>query len=148
MCESHSAPRERVPSEARRVRAILPVINISRLCCHHASFLSMPRIAHELRQNATDAERRLWATLRDRRLQGHKFRRQHPIGRFIVDFACTKRRLVIEADGGQHNESTADVRRTAWLESQGWRVIRFWNNDILANTEGVLCAILEALQDR
>ncbi len=100
----------------------------------------------ELRLNATDAERRLWAALRDRRLQSYKFRRQHPIGRFVVDFACTKHRLVIEADGGQHNESTADIRRTAWLESEGWRVIRFWNNDILANTEGVLSTILQALQ--
>ena len=101
---------------------------------------------NELRLNATDAERRLWAALRDRRLQSYKFRRQHPIGRFVVDFACTKHRLVIEADGGQHNESTADIRRTAWLESQGWRVIRFWNNDILVNTEGVLSTILRALQ--
>jgi len=101
---------------------------------------------HELHLNATDAERRLWAALRDRRLQSYKFRRQHPIGRFVVDFACTKHRLVIEADGGQHNESTADIRRTAWLESEGWRVMRFWNNDILANTEGVLSTILQALQ--
>jgi very-short-patch-repair endonuclease len=77
----------------------------------------------------------------------YKFRRQHPIGGFIVDFACTKHRLVIEADGGQHNESAADERRTAWLESQGWRVVRFWNNDILVNTEGVLAAILQALKD-
>jgi very-short-patch-repair endonuclease len=102
---------------------------------------------HGFRQNTTDAERRLWAALRDRRLQGYKFRRQHPIGQFIVDFACTKHRLVIEADGGQHDESISDARRTAWLESQGWRVIRFWNNDILANTEGVLSTLLQALRD-
>jgi very-short-patch-repair endonuclease len=107
----------------------------------------MPRKATELRQNTTDAERRLWAVLRDRRLQGYKFRRQHPIGRFIVDFACTKHHLVIEADGGQHDENLFDARRTAWLESQGWRVIRFWNNDILANTEGVMKTVLEALRD-
>jgi very-short-patch-repair endonuclease len=100
-----------------------------------------------LRQNTTDAERRLWAALRDRRLQGYKFRRQRPIGPFIVDFACTKHHLVIEADGGQHDESKSDARRTAWLESQGWRVIRFWNNDILANTEGLVSTILEALRD-
>ena len=106
----------------------------------------MPRKATELRQNTTDAERRLWAVLRDRRLQGYKFRRQHPIGRFIVDFACTKHRLVIEADGGQHDENPSDARRTAWLESQGWRVIRFWNNDMLANTEGVMNTVLEALR--
>src|SRR5713226_1448315 len=84
---------------------------------------------------------------RHRRLQDYKFRRQHPIGRFIVDFACTRHRLVIEADGGQHDQSAADAQRTAWLESHGWRVIRFWNNDILANTEGVLTTILEALRD-
>jgi very-short-patch-repair endonuclease len=107
----------------------------------------MPRQATELPRNTTDAERRLWAALRDPRLQGYKFRRQHPSGRFIVDFACTKHRLVIEADGGQHDESLSDARRTAWLESQGWRVLRFWNNDILANTEGVMSAVLQALRD-
>jgi very-short-patch-repair endonuclease len=107
----------------------------------------MAERATELRQNTTDAERRLWAALRGRRLQGYKFRRQHPIGRFIVDFACTRHRLVIEADGGQHDESKSDARRTAWLESQGWRVIRFWNNDILANTEGVVSTILEVLRN-
>ena len=80
-------------------------------------------------------------------MQGHKFRRQHPIGPFIVDFACIKHRLVVEADGGQHDENLSDARRTAWLESQGWRVIRFWNNDILANTEGVMSAVLQALRD-
>jgi len=107
----------------------------------------MPRQATGLRRNTTDAERRLWAALRDRRLQGYKFRRQHPIGPFIVDFACTKHHLVIEADGGQHDESPSDARRTAWLEGQGWRVIRFWNNDILANTEGVVSTILQALSE-
>jgi len=107
----------------------------------------MPRQATGLRRNTTDAERRLWAAPRDRRLQGYKFRRQHPIGPFIVDFACTKHHLVIEADGGQHDESPSDARRTAWLEGQGWRVIRFWNNDILANTEGVVSTILQALSE-
>jgi len=107
----------------------------------------MPRKQRLLRENATDAERRLWALLRDRRLQGYKFRRQHPIGPFIVDFACTKYQLVIEADGGQHNENAADARRTAYVECRGWRVLRFWNNDILTNTEGVLLAVLEALDE-
>ncbi len=107
----------------------------------------MARNTHEVRQNATDAERRLWGALRDRRLAGYKFRRQHPIGPYIVDFACTKHHLVIEADGGQRNESTADLRRTAWLQQHGWRVIRFWNNDIFTNTEGVLSAVLKALRD-
>ncbi len=94
----------------------------------------------------TDAERRLWSVLRSRRLLGYKFRRQRPIGPFIVDFACIEHRLVVEADGGQHLESNYDARRTAWLEARGWRVMRFWNNDILANTEGVQEAVLMALK--
>jgi len=91
--------------------------------------------ARELRQDSTDAERRLWSALRDRRLRGYRFRRQHPIGEFIVDFACTRHRLVVEADGGQHSDNEADGSRTAWLEAEGWRVMRFWNNEVLANTE-------------
>ncbi len=93
----------------------------------------------------TDAERRLWAALRGRRLTGYKFRRQHPLGRFIVDFACVEHRLVIEADGGQHADSPEDERRTRWLERRGWRVVRFWNNEILANSEGVQETILHIL---
>src|SRR5712692_3385597 len=98
--------------------------------------------ARDLRRDATDAERRLWSALRDRRLRGYRFRRQHPIGDYIVDFACTERGLIVEADGGQHADNEADRRRTALLESEGWRVLRFWNNDILANTEGVIEAVL------
>jgi very-short-patch-repair endonuclease len=93
----------------------------------------------------TDAERRLWAALRGRRLQGFKFRRQRPLGPFIVDFACIEHRLVVEADGGQHADSQYDADRTAWLEKRGWRVLRFWNNGILANPEGVQEAVLQAL---
>jgi len=103
------------------------------------------RVARALRQTSTDAEIRLWAALRGRRLAAFKFRRQHPIGRFVVDFACTRHHLVIEADGGQHADREADAERTKWLEGQGWRIPRCWNNDILANTEGVLETILEAL---
>jgi very-short-patch-repair endonuclease len=101
--------------------------------------------ARELRRDATDAERRLWSALRDRRLRGYRFRRQHPIGDFIVDFACTRHHLMVEADGGQHADSEADRRRTAWLEAEGWQVLRFWNNDVLGNTEGVILAILREL---
>jgi very-short-patch-repair endonuclease len=97
----------------------------------------MPNLrARTLRATMTDAERRLWSVLRSRRLQGYKFRRQRPIGPFIADFACIEHRLVVEADGGQHLEGEYDARRTAWLEARGWRVLRFWNNEILANTEG------------
>jgi very-short-patch-repair endonuclease len=95
----------------------------------------------------TDAERRLWSALRSRRLHQFKFRRQYPIGPYIVDFACIEHRLIVEADGGQHCENADDARRTAWLEAQGWRVLRFWNNDILANVDGVQVAILRALDD-
>ena len=101
--------------------------------------------ARLLRRNATDAERRTWSALRDRRLMKYKFRRQYPIGPCVVDFACTKHRLVIEVDGGQHADSASDPRRTAWLESQGWRVVRFWNNDVLSNTRAVIEAIVQAL---
>ena len=100
----------------------------------------------ELRTNMTDAERRLWSLVRNRQLDGDKFRRQHPIGAFVADFVCIKRCLIIELDGGQHADSAYDARRTAWLESYGWRVIRFWNNDVLSGTEGVLEEILQALR--
>ena len=98
-----------------------------------------------LRRDATDAERRLWSALRDRRLEGYRFRRQYPIGPYIADFACTRDQLIVEADGGQHAENQADERRTAWLEKHGWRVLRFWNNDVLTNTEGVIDTILKEL---
>ena len=90
----------------------------------------------------------MWSALRHRRLMHYKFRRQHPIGEYIVDFACTKYQVVIELDGGQHADNTADARRTAFLQSQGWRVIRFWNNDVLSNTTGVIEAIVRALQTK
>lgn len=104
--------------------------------------------ARRLRIEMTDAERKLWSALRGRQLEGFKFRRQHPLGPYILDFACIEHRLVIEADGGQHGESDTDNRRTAILEQHGWRVIRFWNNDILTNIEGVVSEILRVLQSR
>jgi very-short-patch-repair endonuclease len=104
--------------------------------------------ARWLRQSATDAERRLWSARRDRRLAGYRFRRQHPVHGFILDFACTKYRVAVEADGGQHAANQSDERRTALLERDGWIVLRFWNNDILLNTEGVVLAIIKALSER
>jgi very-short-patch-repair endonuclease len=104
------------------------------------------RTARRLRQASTDAERRMWSALRDRRLAKYKFRRQHPIGPFIVDFACTRHSLVIEIDGGQHAESVTEKRRTAFLQRQDWQVIRFWSNDVLSNTTGVIDTILQILQ--
>src|SRR5437899_1166260 len=95
-----------------------------------------------MRQDSTDAERQLWSALRDRRLRGHRFHRHRPIGEFIADLSGTRHRLVFEADGGQHSDNEADGSRTAWLEAEGWRVMRFWNNEVLANTEGVIETIL------
>ncbi len=93
--------------------------------------------ARQLRQASTDAERRTWSALRDRRLLQYKLRRQHPIPDFIVYFACTEHALVIELDGGQHADNLVDSHRTTSLEDQGWRVIQFWNNDVLNDTSGV-----------
>jgi very-short-patch-repair endonuclease len=102
-------------------------------------------IVRQLRENLTEAERRIWYRLRDRRLYGLKFRRQVPIGPFIVDFASREHSLVVEIDGGQHSAfAKTDDRRTAWLERHGWRVIRFWNNDVMDNTDGVLWSIARA----
>jgi very-short-patch-repair endonuclease len=106
------------------------------------------RIARRLRRNATEAEKRLWWALRELPSE-HRFRRQHPIGRRVADFACPSRKLVIELDGGQHvTESGSDKVRTAELARYGYRVIRFWNNDVLSNTEGVIAAILCELEGK
>lgn len=101
--------------------------------------------ARSLRRSLTEAEKRLWSRLRDRQLRNAKFRRQQPIGPYIVDFVCQEHRLIIECDGSQHVESDSDRRRDAWLRNKGYHVLHFWNNDVLANTEGVLTAIFEAL---
>jgi very-short-patch-repair endonuclease len=103
-------------------------------------------LARRLRTTPTDAEMRLWSRLRRRQLAGFRFRRQHPMGPYVVDFFCPDTKLVVEVDGGQHADSATDAVRTRWLEARGYRVVRFWNNDVLANTEGVLLAILGALR--
>jgi very-short-patch-repair endonuclease len=92
----------------------------------------------------TDAERVLWMQLRAHRLDGLRFRRQTPMGQYIVDFVCHERRPVIELDGGQHAESQRDVARDRWLESKGYRVLRFWNSDVFQNRDGVLETIVSA----
>ncbi len=101
-------------------------------------------VARKLRATPTLAEQRLWSHLRASQL-GVRFTRQFPIGNAIADFACRKARLVIEVDGGQHAESAFDETRTAMIEAHGYRVIRFWNNDVLANIDGVLTSIAEHL---
>jgi very-short-patch-repair endonuclease len=98
--------------------------------------------AKQLRSHQTDAEARLWFHLRGHRFMGLKFKRQKPMGRYILDFICHAPKLVIEVDGGQHAEqAAADRERDAWLEVQGFRVLRFWNNQVLAETDAVLEAI-------
>ena len=94
----------------------------------------------------TDVERMLWQALRSKQFGGYRFRRQHPIGRYIADFACIEQKIVIELDGGQHQEQLAyDNQRTAFIQAQGWQVLRFWNNDVLNNLDGVLTTIAERL---
>ena len=105
--------------------------------------------ARELRSNLTDAERCLWQSLKRRQIVGVKFRRQQPIGPFVVDFVCFDPRVVVEVDGGQHAEQLhGDEQRTRWLEAQGYRVLRFWNNDVLGNADGVVERIVEAVRLR
>ena len=104
--------------------------------------------ARELRKNATDVEQLLWKLLRDRQVLNFKFRRQHPLGSYILDFYCHEAKLAIELDGGQHADDTKrknDEQRSAWLKEQGITVLRFWNNDVLENTEGVLQKVFDWL---
>ena len=104
------------------------------------------QLAKALRQRMTDAERLLWRHLRNRELGGWKFRRQYQVGPFIVDFICVEKNVVIEVDGGQHAENEVlDLQRSAYLNKMGYRVLRFWNNDVLQETEAVLTAIFAIL---
>ncbi|GLZ88385.1 hypothetical protein Pres01_44360 [Metapseudomonas resinovorans] len=103
--------------------------------------------ARSLRAGQTDAEQWLWRHLRAKRLLGLKFRRQKPLGPYIVDFICQERMLVIEVDGGQHLESESDESRDTWLVRRGFRVLRFWNHQVLLETEAVLEAIRLAAEE-
>jgi adenine-specific DNA-methyltransferase len=104
--------------------------------------------ARHLRKNMTDAERTLWRHLRLRQFAGYKFRRQQPIGKYIVDFVCFERKLVVELDGSQHSEELVyDLERSAWLEKQGFRILRFWDNQVFNETDGVKEAIIGALNN-
>ncbi len=105
--------------------------------------------ARALRGALTDAEQRLWYHLRNRRLGGHKFRRQVPFGPYVADFVCMAARLIVEVDGGQHAQrAVEDARRTRYLEDQGYRVVRFWNNEVLGNLEGVLQRLSVVIAER
>ena len=100
----------------------------------------------KLRALQTEAEKKIWSRLRNRQLAGFKFRRQYPIPPYIVDFVCLEARLILEIDGGQHAlRQDADERRTAALESRGFQVVRFWNNEVLSTTDAVLDRVLQVL---
>ena len=106
-------------------------------------------LGKKLRRQGTPSERVLWLKLRNNQLAGVKFRRQQPIGKYIVDFVSFDKKVIIEIDGGQHNEDRIagqDEIRTAWLNSQGFQVIRFWNNEVLNNLEGVLFQIQTVME--
>jgi len=108
----------------------------------------LTHLAKGLRKRSTDVEQLLWSRLRAGRFEGMKFRRQHPIGQYIADFVCLERKVIIELDGGQHalpDEILKDRQRDAWLEKEGYTVLRFWDNEVLTNTRGVLETIRERL---
>lgn len=107
----------------------------------------MKNLARNLRRKQTEAERLLWVHIRNRRLDGYRFRRQEVIGSFIVDFVCLEKKLIIELDGGQHvDNAVANAVRTQQLEEYGYHVIRFWNDEVLTRTDDVLSSILKELQ--
>ena len=109
--------------------------------------MDQKQFTKQLRRNMTDAEKLLWRHLRAHRLAGQKFRRQQPMGMYVVDFVHFGAGLIVEADGSQYSTSTHDAQRDAWLREQGFRVLRFWNNEILLNIEQVLAVIFEAMSD-
>ncbi|MDI1345508.1 MAG: DUF559 domain-containing protein [Pseudolabrys sp.] len=104
--------------------------------------------ARSMRREATNAERKLWLLLRDRRLGKAKFRRQAPVGPYITDFVCLRLKLIVEADGGQHAENAYDLERDGWLTREGYVVVRYGNIDILNNSEGVLADLNSRIEER
>ncbi|MFC1839381.1 endonuclease domain-containing protein [Thermodesulfobacteriota bacterium] len=108
---------------------------------------TLKKTAKTLRKNSTDAERKLWYSLRARQINGFKFKRQQPLGNYIVDFVCFEKRLIIELDGGQHAVNRKkDIERDNWLKTEEYQVLRFWNNDVPGNHEGVLSVIAKHLK--
>ncbi len=107
---------------------------------------SIVATARKLRRSSTDVERKLWHRIRDKQVEGFRFRRQRPIEKYIVDFICLEARLIVELDGGQHAENVAhDQKRSAFLHERGYRVLRFWNSEVIENIEGVLERLREVL---
>jgi very-short-patch-repair endonuclease len=107
--------------------------------------MKLTGLAQKLRDDSTDAERLLWSRVRRHALFGHKFRRQVPIGNYIVDFVCFSSKVIVELDGGQHANNAGDRVRDTWLQGAGFRVLRFWNTDVLANIDGVIEVVLKHL---
>ena len=106
--------------------------------------------SRQLRKNMTLQEKKLWSVIRNRQFFGYRFRRQFPIGQYIVDFICREKKIIIEIDGGQHNEDINvyyDNRRTEYLIAEGYKVIRFWNNEVLNNLDGICEVIRRNLED-
>ncbi len=106
--------------------------------------------ARALRRNQTDAERVFWQAVNGKQLHGHRFRRQHPLGNYIVDFICLEKKLIVELDGEQHGfgkHMLHDAKRDAWLEQRGYRVVRYWNDEVYNNLEGVLTELAIYLRD-
>ena len=99
---------------------------------------SLAGAARKLRKHSTDTEQHLWRHLRDRQIEGFKFRRQQPIGRYVVDFVNLEKKVVVELDGGQHALDSGDKIRDEWLRAEGYKVLRFWDNQVFSNLEGVL----------
>ncbi|MCP1198969.1 endonuclease domain-containing protein [Notoacmeibacter sp. MSK16QG-6] len=112
----------------------------------HKSSDQKLKFARQMRRDPTPAENALWQMLRGRKLGGLKFRRQQPLGPFIVDFVCMERRLIVEADGGQHAGSRSDAERDTYFRMQGYHVLRFWNDEIFQNSEGVAQHILKIVR--
>jgi very-short-patch-repair endonuclease len=115
---------------------------------HHEPPPINRRRARDMRFDSTKAENMLWQQIRDRRLEGFKFRRQVPLQNYILDFVCFDVKLIIEVDGGQHSESKSDEVRDAYFQSQGFQVLRFWNDDVVRNLDGVVLVILGELKNR
>ena len=108
---------------------------------------SIKQFSRDLRNNLTEAEKKLWRHLRQSQFHGLKFRRQEPVDGYIADFICLEKRIIIELDGGQHAEAEVyDQKRTSTIEAAGFKVLRFWNNDVLKNIEGVLSSLEIELQ--
>ncbi|CAO3453832.1 hypothetical protein [Azospirillum argentinense] len=134
--------RPLVPSPAQRGRVRVGVYGSRRVMARNPT---LKLRARDMRAQPTDAERELWRYLRHGQLGGWKFRRQHPLPPYILDFACLDVCVAVEVDGGQHADSTYDSTRDEHLRHHGWRVLRFWNNDVLNNPEGVAATILAAI---